>query len=131
AVLEYLSEARNDAAHAVEAYGRDLADFVAFCGRYYRDAWSWASVDRQAIRAWLGARQQRGLAKRSAARALSALRTFYRFLNATRGLEVNPAKAARTPKLERRLPGHLDRAEVERLFAEAERRAKAGGFTEA
>jgi len=63
---------------------------------------------RLAIRGWLGALQQRGLAKRSAARALSALRTFYRFLNITRGLEVNPAKAARTPRLERTLPEHLD-----------------------
>src|SRR2546428_3263816 len=75
--------------------------------------------------------QQRGLAKRSAARALSALRTFYRFLNATRGVEVNPAKAARTPRLERTLPQHLDRVEIGQLFTEAERRAKAGGFTEA
>src|SRR2546430_14873849 len=71
--------------------------------------------------------QQRGLAKRSAGRALSALRTFYRFLNITRGLELNPAKAARTPRLERTLPEHLDRAEIEQLFAEAERRAGAGG----
>src|SRR5205814_2891001 len=42
-----------------------------------------------------------------------------------------PAKAARTPRLERTLPEHLDRAEIEQLFAEAERRAKAGGFREA
>src|SRR5581483_11487209 len=80
---------------------------------------------------WLGAMQARGLARRSAARALSALRTFYRFLNATRGLEVNPARAARTPRLERRLPAYLDRSEMEALFAEAERRAEAGGFVEA
>src|SRR3989449_6580094 len=44
--------------------------------------------------------------------------------------EVNPAKAARTPKLERRLPDHLDRAEIDLLFEEAERRAAAGGFRE-
>src|SRR5205807_2031026 len=94
----------------------------------YGGAWSWAGVDRLAVRGWLGAMQQRGLAKRSAARALSALRTFYRFLDATRGLEVNPARAARTPKLERTLPTHLDRAEIDLLFAEAERRADAGGF---
>src|SRR5256885_9242223 len=127
----FLAKERNDSPHTVKAYGRDLADFVAFCGRYYRGAWSWAGVDRQAIRAWLGAQQQRGLAKRSAARALSALRTFYRFLNATRGVEVNPAKAARTPKLERRLPLHLERVEIDLLFHDAERRAAAGGFREA
>src|SRR5437899_87328 len=79
----------------------------------------------------LGALQQRGLARRSAARALSALRTFYRFLNLTQGIEVNPAKAARTPKLERTLPTHLDRPEIDLLFGEAERRAEAGGCKEA
>jgi len=131
AFVEFLEKERNDSPHTVKAYGRDLADFVAFCGRYYGGRWSWAGVDRQAIRAWLGAQQQRGLAKRSAARALSALRTFYRFLNATRGVEVNPAKAARTPKLERRLPVHLDRVEIDLRFHEAERRAAAGGFREA
>jgi len=129
--LAFLSKERNDSPHTVKAYGRDLADFVAFCGRYYGGRWSWAGVDRQAIRAWLGAQQQRGLAKRSAARALSALRPFYRFLNATHGVEVNPAKAARTPKLERKLPVYLDRVEIDLLFHEAERRAAAGGFREA
>jgi len=127
----FLEKERNDSPHTVKAYTRDVADFAAFCGRYYGGAWSWAGVDRLAVRGWLGALQQRGLAKRSAARAQSALRTFYRFLDATRGLQVNPAKAARTPKLERSLPLHLDRAEVDVLFAEAERRAAAGGFAEA
>ena len=130
--VAFLEKERNDSPHTVKAYARDVADFAAFCSQYYGGAaWSFAGVDRLAIRGWLGALQQRGLAKRSAARALSALRTFYRFLNITRGLEVNPAKATRTPRLERTLPEHLDRAEVEQLFAEAERRARAGGFTEA
>ena len=130
--VAFLEKERNDSLHTVKAYARDVADFAAFCTQYYGGAaWSFAGVDRLAIRGWLGALQQRGLAKRSAARALSALRTFYRFLNITRGLEVNPAKAARTPRLERTLPEHLDRGEVEQLFAEAERRAQAGGFTEA
>src|SRR5438477_9632298 len=131
AFTAFLAKERNDSPHTVKAYARDVADFAAFCGRYYGGRWSWAGVDRLAVRGWLGAMQQRGLAKRSAARALSALRTFYRFLDATRGLEVNPAKAARTPKPERSLPTHLDRFEIDLLFAEAERRADAGGFIEA
>ncbi|HEV2751636.1 MAG TPA: tyrosine recombinase XerC [Gemmatimonadales bacterium] len=129
----FLEKERNDSPHTVTAYTRDVADFASFCTDYYGGAWSWAGVDRLTIRGWLAAMHQRGLAKRSAARALSALRTFYRFLNATEGLEVNPAKAARTPKLGRALPSYLDREEIERVFAEAERRAEArgGGFTEA
>ena len=128
--VTFLSKERNDSPHTVKAYERDLDAFAAFCQDYYGGPWSWAGVDRLAVRGFLAAEQRRGLAKRSVARALSALRTFYRFLNATRGLEVNPTRAARTPKLERTLPTYLDRAEVEMLFADAESRAAAGGFRE-
>jgi len=129
--VTFLAKERNDSPHTVKAYEHDLAAFAAFCQDYYGGPWSWAGVDRLAVRGFLAAEQRRGLAKRSVARALSALRTFYRFLNATRGLEVNPARAARTPKLEKTLPTYLDRAEVEMLFADAEARAAAGGFREA
>ena len=128
--VTFLAKERNDSPHTVKAYERDLGAFAAFCQDYYGGPWSWAGVDRLAVRGFLAAEQRRGLAKRSVARALSALRTFYRFLNATRGLEVNPARAARTPKLERTLPAYLSRAEMEMLFADAESRAAAGGFRE-
>jgi integrase/recombinase XerC len=129
--VTFLAKERNDSPHTVKAYEHDLGAFAAFCENYYGGPWSWAGVDRLAVRGFLAAEQRRGLAKRSVARALSALRTFYRFLNATRGLEVNPARAARTPKLDRTLPAYLNRAEMELLFAEAEARAAAGGFREA
>jgi integrase/recombinase XerC len=128
--IAFLEKERNDSPHTVTAYARDLEAFAAFCQDYYGGPWSWAGVDRLAVRGFLAAEQRRGLAKRSVARALSALRTFYRFLNATRGLAVNPARAARTPKLDKTLPTWLDRAELETLFAAAEARAAAGTFRE-
>ena len=131
AFAAFLSKERNDSPHTVKAYGRDVSEFAAFCDGFYGGPWRWAGVDRLAIRGFLGALEQRGLSRRSVARALSALRTFYRFLNLTQGVEVNPAKTARTPKQEARLPAHLERAEIDLLFGEAERRAAAGGFTEA
>ncbi len=131
AFVAFLGKERNDSPHTVTAYARDVADFASFCDGFYGAPWTWVGVDRLAIRGWLGAMEARGLARRSMARALSALRTFYRFLGATRGVEVNPPRATRTPKPERRLPTHLDRAETELLFVEAERRAAAGGFREA
>src|SRR5213076_2530796 len=126
--VEFLEKERNDSPHTVKAYERDVSAFAAFCQRYYGGPWTWAGVDRLAVRGFLAAEQQRGIGKRSAARALSALRTFYRFLNATRGIEVNPARAARTPKLDRTLPVYLDRNETAELFRIAEERAGAGGF---
>jgi integrase/recombinase XerC len=126
--VTFLEKERNDSPHTVRAYGRDVEAFAAFCQDYYSGPWSWAGVDRLAVRGFLAAEQQRGVGKRSVARALSALRTFYRFLNATRGLEVNPARATRTPKLDRTLPVYLDRKQTDELFQNAEQRAAARGF---
>lgn len=128
--VSFLSKERNDSPHTVKAYERDVQAFATFCQNYYGGPWTWAGVDRLAIRGFLAAEQQRGLGKRSVARALSALRTFYRFLNATRGIEVNPARAARTPKIDRTLPTYLERREIDDLFHNAEQRAEAGGLTE-
>ena len=131
AFVDFLSKERNDSPHTVKAYARDVSAFAEFCTAFYGGPWTWAGVDRLAVRGFLGAQQQRGLKRRSVARALSALRTFYRFLNLTSGVEVNPAKATRTPKLDKTLPTHLDKSEIELLFAQAEARAAAGGFREA
>src|SRR2546428_4104352 len=105
--VEFLTKERNDSPHTVKAYARDVAEFAAFCGRYYGGPWSWAGVDRLAIRGFLGRPEARGLARRSVARGLSALRTVYRLLNLTKGGPVNPPKSARTPKLARPPPACL------------------------
>ena len=125
--LRWLGVERNDSPHTVKAYGRDLEGFAAFCDGYYGSAtWSWAGVDRLTIRGYLAQAARRGWSKRTMARALSALRSFYRFLNLHHGVEVNPARAASTPKLEKRLPGYLDRGAMDRLFKLAETRAGEG-----
>ena len=127
--LTFLAKERNDSPHTVKAYGRDLALFAAFGDEYYGGgAWTWAGVDRLAMRSFMGSLQRRGLAKRSVARAVSGVRTFYRFLSSRRGLEVNPARGVRTPKLEKRLPVFLDRSQLEELFRFAEALAQSGEF---
>jgi integrase/recombinase XerC len=127
--LRFLATERNDSPHTVKAYGRDLSAFVSFLNGYYGSGdWKWAGVDRLAVRGFMAEGQRAGWSRRSVARALSALRTFYRFLNLHYGLEVNPARASGTPRQEKRLPGYLDRARMDRLFEVAETRAGEGSF---
>ncbi len=127
--LRWLDAERNDSPNTVKAYGRDVAAFESFLDGFYGGAaWTWAGVDRLAIRGFLAEGSRRGWSKRTIARALSAVRAFYRFLNLHHGVEVNPARAASTPKQEKRLPGYLDRGAMERLFAYAEVRAGEGTF---
>jgi len=129
--LTFLEKERNDSPHTVRAYRRDLTAFQRFADGYFAAAWDWAAVDRLALRGFMGDLTRRGQARRSVARAVSTLRTFFRFLGARYGVAVNPARGVRLPRAERRLPAVLDRTQVEQLFALAERAAQDGGFQEA
>ncbi len=122
--LAHLAGERQQSPHTVKAYGRDLAAFVAFCDDHYGGDWRLDAVDRTGLRGFLAAEQRRGRSKRSAARALSAVRSFYRYLHRHHGVPMGVAGSARSPKLDRRLPAYLDRGEVDRLFAALEARAE-------
>lgn len=104
---------------------------MAFLGGYYGGgAWSWQGVDRLAIRGFLAHLTRRGLKKRSIGRALSSVRSFYRWLHRNELVEANPARGVGTPKLEKYLPGYLDRTQIDLLFQMAEVRAWEGKFND-
>jgi integrase/recombinase XerC len=129
--LMHLEKERNVSPNTVLAYRRDLGVFVEYLGEYYGTAaWSWQGIDRLAIRGFLGHLTRRGLGKRSISRALSVVRSFFRFLHRNEIVDANPARAVGSPKLERYLPSYLDRTQVDRLFAMAEVRAMEGRFTD-
>ena len=125
--LAHLEKERDVSPHTVKAYSRDLADFTEFCDRHY-GKWNWATVDRLGFRGFLGELKRKGLATRSAARALSAVRSLYRYLQEHHGVSNNTARAAKVPKLEKRLPTYLDRPQTSRLFEWAESRAGGDEF---
>ncbi len=122
--LVHLEKERDVSPHTVKAYTRDLAAFTDFCDRHYGD-WGWITIDRLGLRGFLGELQRRGLAKRSAARALSAVRSLYRYLQEHHGVPNTVVRAAKVPKLEKRLPTYLDRSQTQSLFEWAESRAGA------
>jgi integrase/recombinase XerC len=129
--LDHLAKERDVSPNTVRAYDRDLREFVAFLGRYYGGAeWSWQGVDRIAMRGFLGYLAKRGLSKRSMARTLSAVRSFYKYLHRNELVDANPARAVGAPRLEKYLPGYLDRAQIDLLFQMAEVRAWAGNFVD-
>jgi integrase/recombinase XerC len=129
--LTHLEKERDVSPNTVKAYRRDLSDFTAFLqGHYGARAWTWESIDRLTMRGFLGHMQKRGIGKRSIARTLSAIRTFYKYLANTNDIDANPAKMVGTPKSDRYLPSYLDRAQIELLFQTAEARAMEGAFAD-
>ena len=129
--LRHLSKERDVSPNTVRAYQRDLHEFVEFLGGYYGvDGWSWASVDRLAMRGFLAHLSRRGVGKRTMGRTLSGVRSFYRWMHRNEMVESNPARAVGAPKQDKYLPGYLDRPQIDLLFQMAETRAMEGNFTD-
>ena len=127
--LEHLEKELDQSPHTVKAYRRDLQRFREFADEYYGGSWSWESVDRLGLRGFLAEFERRGSSRRSAARALSALRSFYKWLQVHHGVENAATRGARMPRLEKRLPTYLRKDETERLFEVAEGLAESDDFT--
>lgn len=129
--LLHMEKERDVSPHTLKAYRRDLTELLAFFGNYYGEKeWSWQGVDRLALRGFLAHLNRRKLGKRSIARALSAVRSFYAWLNRNEIVDANPARGVSSPKLDKYLPGYLDRAQIDLLFQSAALHAQNGKFTD-
>lgn len=120
--LEMLSAERGAASNTLEAYQRDLDDFLGFVGTRGGDSMSATGDD---IRAWLSKLTARGLAVSSRARRLSAVRQYFRFLFTETIRPDDPAAEIEAPKRQRPLPKVLSIEEVEKLLEMA--RSQTGG----
>ena len=129
--LLHMEKERDVSPHTLKAYRRDLTGLLEFLALYYGERdWSWQGVDRLALRGFLAHLNRRKLGKRSIARALSAVRSFYSYMNRNEIVDANPARGVSSPKLDKYLPGYLDRAQIELLFQTAALHAQEGRFTD-
>jgi len=112
--LAHLAVERNLSPRTVESYARDLRQFSAWLAECELDL---TGVERSTLRNYLGARRDAGLSPRSAARALSALRSFFRFLLQTEVLTTDPTANLKSPSLWRTVPHALTPAEIDALLA--------------
>ena len=112
---DWLAHERRASPHTLDAYGRDLADFLGFLARhagYPAGLRELGDLGRADFRAYLAERNGRGLKRASTARALSTLRGFFRFLDRA-GLVHNAAVAQlRAPKAARSVPRALSEDEA-------------------
>jgi integrase/recombinase XerD len=121
AFLDMLAAERGAAANTIEAYRRDLLA--------YREALAQAGADPLTtgpgpIRDYLARLDERGFEASSAARRLSAIRQFHRFLYAEGERSDDPTVALSGPRLTRPLPKVMTQAQVEKLLTVAADKAR-------
>ncbi len=126
AFLAQLKVERNLSPHTVAAYARDLAAFLRHleqAGVAGADQVTGAHVTEYLL---ARARGPRPLGSRSRARALSAMRGFFRFLRVERLIDADPTAIIASPRLTRRLPEVLSLDDVDRLLAAPDRKTPRG-----
>ena len=124
AFLEMLAAERGAARNTLAAYQADLTDFSAFAaGR----GTAVSGADAAVLQSYMASLRAAGLSARTAARRLSALRQFHRFLLREGVRPDDPTQLLDAPQLPRSLPKYLSEQEVDALLAAAGRRPGRSG----
>jgi integrase/recombinase XerC len=118
--ITYLEVERNASPYTVRNYTADLLGSKNIRGFFTflkeKGLKSLDEVDRAIMRDYLSYLMERGVAKASIARKLSAIRSFCRYLLREGMMSANPIADTSSPKLDKRLPSFLSIAEMERLL---------------
>jgi integrase/recombinase XerC len=115
--LGHLETERRYSAHTLRAYASDLRQFAEFWERHSGGSGSGPrEIDHLTVRLYLGELSELGVQKRSVARKLAAVRSFFRFLVRNKILQANPAANIVTPRVPKKLPSFLDEPSVEKMM---------------
>jgi integrase/recombinase XerD len=129
AFLEMLVAERGASRNTIASYSLDLADFSGFAAQRGQTP---SGADAPTLRAYMAGLGAAGLSARTAARRLSALRQFHRFLLRETIRADDPTSLLDAPRLPRTLPKYLTEAEVDALLDAAARRpGRAGALARA
>ncbi|MEM0978514.1 MAG: tyrosine recombinase XerC [Pseudomonadota bacterium] len=118
--LETRQAIRGLSQKTVEAYRSDILSYFGFLSSYHGTALSFdlmASVTIRDLRAWVAAERDAGKSSRSVARAVSALKSFYKYLHEARGIDISDVTAFKAPKYQPSLPRAVSPSAATSLIA--------------
>jgi integrase/recombinase XerC len=110
--ITYLKVEKEASTHTIVNYSVDLNDFSKFAGQDI----DLAKIDHLFLRKYLAHIKSKGYSKRTVARKIASLRSFFRFLYREGYIKMNPIASLSTPKLDKKLPIFLDEKEVVKLI---------------
>ncbi|MEQ8558283.1 MAG: tyrosine recombinase XerC [Henriciella sp.] len=123
AFLEHVRQQRRLADNTVEAYGHDLRSFFAFLEEHLGEEIAikvFRHLHASDIRAFLAKRRREGLSAASIARVLSAIKTFYHWLDNHHGIENPEIAFLQGPRRGQRLPRPVSVAAARDMIETAE-----------
>ena len=125
--LAMLRDERGAGEHTLRAYSREVRRFAEFLTETLGEGAAMASVEHTHIRAYMATLMDGGLTKASVARALAAIRSWFKWAAKAGLVESNPALLVSTPKLPKHLPRVPSMEEVNRVLDSMGPARTAGG----
>lgn len=119
--LRFLQAEKRSSIHTVDAYQRDLRNFLVFQAGHLGSPPAPAGLEKISVaefRAFLAKRRSEGLTSRSMARVLSSLRSFFRYLDKIEGIRNAAISAVRSPKVPRSIPRPLSEVGAQAVIGE-------------
>ena len=113
--FDYLTYEKRYSNHTVTSYQNDIVQFTSFINPQKEEI-NLQEINHQQIRAWVSDLMKHKIAARSVNRKLSALKSFFKFLQRQQIIEVNPMSKISGPKTPKRLPSFVDEHQMEDLF---------------
>jgi tyrosine recombinase XerC len=107
---------RNYSSHTLNAYSSDLREFREYLDQRRRGC-GLLAVSCEIVRGYLAFLHGKGVQRKTAARKISSLRSFYKFLLSRGEIETSPVVGVRFPKREHKLPVFLDMSDIDKLFS--------------
>ena len=115
--VRYLQQERGYSQHTIEAYQRDLQQFVNFYSEYANMVpLDIAKVNKLGIRHFLGMLSESGLEMTSIVRKLASLKAFFKYLARQGEVSSNPAAIVKSPKTKKRLPVILSEEQLAQVL---------------
>ncbi len=115
--LKYLYLERRYSANTIKSYETDLRQFHEFLVNHFgTNRIFWNVIDKKILRYFLIHLQEKNISRRSVARKLATLKSFFRYLLKQNVIKKNPATLVKMPRFEKKLPEYLTSEEINRLL---------------
>jgi len=117
--LDYLEAEKGYSNNTLAAYQNDLNQFFVFLQKLPPDQRprDWGNVTRDHIVSYILEMKEREYASSTVARKVAAVKSFFKFLESSGQIKINPAKDMETPRAEKHLPATISTEDVDRLLA--------------
>ncbi len=115
--LDYLKFEKNYSSNTVSSYEDDLLQLHSFFIKHFAsEKYQLKSIDNLTIRLFLGDLIENGISKKSIARKLSSVRSFYKYMYRKKIIKSDPTINIATPKIPKKLPSFLDESAISKML---------------